>query len=195
MSRYIDARQIRYCWMFDADGTEHDGVTLHSVIDKVPTADVVPRSEVERIFGEFEADAFITQCGTDAPCLTIPEKTYIELKKKYGVPYNEDNEVSFQEDLEFFVNDCTRAQLKVLHERVEEKLKETGAFLVKDDIASPEGDTADEIFSDVEKTIREHIESIRSLNPQNSFCGGGTTALELALKSIGELRKKYIGEK
>lgn len=49
MARYIDAKQIRYCWMIDADGTEHDGVTLQSVIDKIPTADVVPKSEVERL--------------------------------------------------------------------------------------------------------------------------------------------------
>ena len=31
---------------------------------------------------------------------------------------------SFQEDLEFFVNDCTHAQLEALYERVGEKLKE-----------------------------------------------------------------------
>ena len=43
--RYIDAGQIRYVWMIDTDGTEHDGITLQSVIDKVPTADVV---EVKR---------------------------------------------------------------------------------------------------------------------------------------------------
>lgn len=34
------------------------------------------------------------------------------------------SETSFQEDLDFFVNDCTKAQLKVLYERVSEKLKE-----------------------------------------------------------------------
>lgn len=32
-------------------------------------------------------------------------------------------ETSFQEDMDFFVNDCTEAQLKVLYERVVEKLK------------------------------------------------------------------------
>jgi hypothetical protein len=32
--------------MFDSDGTEHDGVTLQSVIDKIPTANVAPRAEV-----------------------------------------------------------------------------------------------------------------------------------------------------
>lgn len=41
MPRYIDAKQIRYSWMIDADGEEHDGVTLQSIVDKVPTADVV----------------------------------------------------------------------------------------------------------------------------------------------------------
>lgn len=30
---------------------------------------------------------------------------------------------SFQEDLEFFVNDCTEAQLKALYERVGEKIR------------------------------------------------------------------------
>lgn len=41
MARYIDANKIRYCWMYDADGTEHDGVTLQSIVEKTPTADVV----------------------------------------------------------------------------------------------------------------------------------------------------------
>ena len=55
MPRYIDAKKIRYCWMYDADGKEHDGVTLQSVIDKVPTEDVAPRAEVAReIFEEIE---------------------------------------------------------------------------------------------------------------------------------------------
>lgn len=39
--RLIDARQIRYCWMYDADGKEHDGVTLQSIIDRLPTIDAV----------------------------------------------------------------------------------------------------------------------------------------------------------
>lgn len=41
MPRYIDADKIIYIWLIDADGKEHDGVTLQSVIDKMPTADVV----------------------------------------------------------------------------------------------------------------------------------------------------------
>lgn len=41
MSRYIDADKITYMWQYDADGEEHDGVTLQSIIRKLPTADVV----------------------------------------------------------------------------------------------------------------------------------------------------------
>lgn len=41
MSRYIDADKIIYTWLIDNDGKEHDGVTLQSVIDMIPTADVV----------------------------------------------------------------------------------------------------------------------------------------------------------
>ena len=40
MSRYIDADKIIYTWLIDNDGKEHDGVTLQSVIDMMPTADV-----------------------------------------------------------------------------------------------------------------------------------------------------------
>lgn len=41
MSRYIDANKIRYMWQYNDDGTHHDGVTLESIIDRIPTADVV----------------------------------------------------------------------------------------------------------------------------------------------------------
>lgn len=37
----IDRKQIRYCWQIDADGEEHDGVTLQSIIKKMPTVDAV----------------------------------------------------------------------------------------------------------------------------------------------------------
>lgn len=47
------------------------------------------------------------------------------------MPYSElitgpDEETSFQEDLDFFVNDCTDAQLEALYKEVEKKLKEKG---------------------------------------------------------------------
>ena len=35
--RLIDADKIRYTWMIDDDGEEHDGITLQSVIRKMPT--------------------------------------------------------------------------------------------------------------------------------------------------------------
>ena len=42
MSRYIDAGKIIYQWQIDPDGQEHDGVTLQSIINKMPSIDAVP---------------------------------------------------------------------------------------------------------------------------------------------------------
>ena len=39
--RLIDADRIVYSWHIDADGEEHDGVTLQSIIRKMPTIDAV----------------------------------------------------------------------------------------------------------------------------------------------------------
>ncbi len=39
--RLIDADKIVYTWVIDADGEEHDGVTLQSIIKKMPTIDAV----------------------------------------------------------------------------------------------------------------------------------------------------------
>ena len=41
MSRYIDADKIIYSWQIDPDGQEHDGVTLQSIINKMPSIDAV----------------------------------------------------------------------------------------------------------------------------------------------------------
>lgn len=40
--RLIDADKIVYSWQIDADGQEHDGVTLQSIIDKMPTIEPEP---------------------------------------------------------------------------------------------------------------------------------------------------------
>ena len=48
MSRYIDADKIIYTWLIDNDGKEHDGVTLQSVIDMMPTADVVEGDKAQK---------------------------------------------------------------------------------------------------------------------------------------------------
>ena len=50
--RLIDADKIRYSWQIDADGTEHDGVTLESVVDKIPTEEAIPLSVIENIKAE-----------------------------------------------------------------------------------------------------------------------------------------------
>lgn len=39
--RLIDAERIVYSWIIDKDGEEHDGITLQSIIDKMPTVDAV----------------------------------------------------------------------------------------------------------------------------------------------------------
>ena len=39
--RLIDADRIVYSWHIDADGEEHDGVTLQSIIRKMPSVDAV----------------------------------------------------------------------------------------------------------------------------------------------------------
>ena len=41
MAEYIDRKQINYTWWQKPDGTFSDGVTLQSVIDDMPSADVV----------------------------------------------------------------------------------------------------------------------------------------------------------
>ena len=40
--RLIDADKIVYSWTIDNDGEEHDGVTLQSIINKMPTIDITP---------------------------------------------------------------------------------------------------------------------------------------------------------
>lgn len=37
--RLIDADKISYLWHVDKDGEWHEGVTLHSMVDAVPTVD------------------------------------------------------------------------------------------------------------------------------------------------------------
>lgn len=54
--RYIDADKIIYTWLIDADGKEHDGVTLQSVIDAQPTADVRENIHAKKVIGGGEHD-------------------------------------------------------------------------------------------------------------------------------------------
>lgn len=45
--RLIDAERIVYSWIIDKDGEEHDGITLQSIIDKMPTVDAVPLEDYQ----------------------------------------------------------------------------------------------------------------------------------------------------
>ena len=40
--RLIDAGQIVYSWFVEEDGTMSDGITLQSIINRLPTIDAVP---------------------------------------------------------------------------------------------------------------------------------------------------------
>lgn len=62
--RLIDANKIVYSWQIDADGQEHDGVTLQSIINKMPTI------KLERKKGKWVgADS---QCGIGCPFCGTP---------------------------------------------------------------------------------------------------------------------------
>lgn len=60
--RLIDADKIIYTWTVDADGEEHDGITLQSIIHKMPTVDAV---EVVRCKGckRFDPDTGLIGLG------------------------------------------------------------------------------------------------------------------------------------
>ena len=66
MSRYIDADKIIYSWQIDLDGQEHDGVTLQSIINKMPSIDAVPVIRCKDCIYNPKKDEHTTQC----PCST-----------------------------------------------------------------------------------------------------------------------------
>ena len=75
MAEYIDRKQIRYTWWRKQDGTFSDGVTLQSVIDDMPTADVVP---VVRCKDCKHCDHFYPECDKDG---NLREAYYCKLIK------------------------------------------------------------------------------------------------------------------
>ena len=78
--RLIDADKIRYSWQIDADGTEHDGVTLESVVDKIPTEEAIPLSVIEDI----KAEIIKTVCEESNQC----DGDYAFLKWCAGLRYS-----------------------------------------------------------------------------------------------------------
>lgn len=75
----IDRRKIRYCWQVDADGEKHDGVTLQSIIDKMPTVDAVEvvRCKDCKHFDIEEGDALGT-CMGKFVCISLGGELYPE---------------------------------------------------------------------------------------------------------------------
>lgn len=78
MARYIDAEQFRGKHEVAEVNGKLSSVILYADIVYAPTADVVPRSEVEKIFEEIEGCFMFGEC-----IYSISKTTYAELKKKY----------------------------------------------------------------------------------------------------------------
>lgn len=66
MAEYIDRKQIRYTWWLKQDGTFSDGVTLQSVIDDMPTADVqeVKHGEWKECFEDWRKQIAGDECSS-----------------------------------------------------------------------------------------------------------------------------------
>ena len=79
--RLIDADRIVYSWHIDADGEEHDGVTLQSIIKKMPTVDAVEVVRCENC-RYFVTNYAVPHCG----------RTLIGMKKSDYCSYGERRE-------------------------------------------------------------------------------------------------------
>ena len=92
MARYIDADRIIF-WIrhVSKDGLEDDvrRIAFKDEIERIPTADVVPKSEVERLKLEYEnlvRNLFMEldiACTTDGHLVFCSYRRFAELKKKY----------------------------------------------------------------------------------------------------------------
>lgn len=51
-----------------------------------------------------------------------------------------------------------------------------------------------ELIGKIKEATENHIKAISRLEPQNDYCAGGKKALEMTLKVLAELKKKYIGK-
>ena len=80
MARYIDADELLKNLPDDLPYK----ASVKRVLIQAPPADVVPKSEVEKIFEEIEkiVDTYGDEYGT---MLTLEEEEFTELKKKYEV--------------------------------------------------------------------------------------------------------------
>jgi hypothetical protein len=46
-------------------------------------------------------------------------------------------------------------------------------------------------IDEIESATNNHIKAISALDPQNDYCAGGKKALDMTLKVLAELKKKY----
>ena len=67
MGRYIDTSKITYMWQEYKNGEYTDGVTLQSIIDRVPTEDVVSKGLYDQI--KWERDIALEQLEDLGLCL------------------------------------------------------------------------------------------------------------------------------
>lgn len=78
MARYIDADEVLDAMLIEMAGTGYQSRAM-DVIKYAETADVVPKSEVEKIFEEIENNSF--EYGVN---FLISKELIAELKKKYA---------------------------------------------------------------------------------------------------------------
>lgn len=81
----------------------------------------------------------------------------------------ERKETSFQEDLEFFVNDCTEAQARELYERLKKRFDNGPYVLCKDGTKARVGDEVQVIISTM-NSIRSNMGIIDSILFDNDEC-------------------------
>lgn len=81
MGRYIDTGKITYMWQEYKDGEYTDGVTLQSIIDRVPTEDVVSKGLYNQI--KWERDIALEQLADLGLCLGQKIEGYYVTEDEY----------------------------------------------------------------------------------------------------------------
>ena len=80
--RLIDADRIVYSWIIDADGEEHDGVTLQSIIHKMPTVANIPISYIYKVRNPYtKMIGYVTHLIDEVWCNVVWEDGFTESYK------------------------------------------------------------------------------------------------------------------
>lgn len=64
-------------------------------------------------------------------------------------------------------------------------------YYVDKNIYRKASEIALKVIDDIESATNNHIKAISALDPQNDYCTGGKKALDMTLKVLAELKKKY----